>query len=60
MLFDFKNAKNGRLFAILTLKHVNADREYWFRIGSQVDLVKILDSQILINMWYEEIMEKSL
>lgn len=29
MLFDFKNAKNGRLFAILTLKHVNADREYW-------------------------------
>lgn len=24
----FKNAKNGRLFAILTLKHVNADREY--------------------------------
>lgn len=28
MLFDFKNAKNGRLFAILTLKHVNADREY--------------------------------
>lgn len=31
MLFDFKNAKNGRLFAILTLKHVNADREYWLK-----------------------------